>query len=269
MPLLGAYLVPGLPHPLLKPDVLPWGQLASAYQRAGRAVAALRPDVLVIYSTQWLAVLDELWQTRPRSQGVHVDENWHDFGDLRFDLVADTELAHACVAGTRAIGVSSRAVNYDGFPIDTGTIVANAFLNGAKTPVVICANNLYHDWDTTVGLGRVAAAKAEELGRRFVAVGVGGLSGAMFRHAFEPRDDRLHDPESDKANRELLDLLERGDVAGVTRLVPDYVQQAKPDMGMKHLAFLLGAIGGRFYGARVHGYGPIYGSGAAVVEFRI
>lgn len=269
MPLLGAFMVPGLPHPLLKPDVLPWGQLASAYQRAGRAVSALRPDVLLIYSTQWMAVLDELWQTRPRSHGLHVDENWHDLGDMRFDIVADTELAHACVAATRAIGVTSKGVNYDHFPIDTGTIVANAFLNQAGTPVTICANNLYHDWNTTVGLGRVAAAKAEELGRTYAIVGVGGMSGAMFRHAFEPRDDRIHDPESDRGNREILDTLERGDAEGIERAIPDYVKRAKPDMGMKHLAFVLGAIGARFYGARVHGYGPIYGSGAAVVEFRV
>jgi 2-aminophenol/2-amino-5-chlorophenol 1,6-dioxygenase alpha subunit len=39
-------------------------------------------------------------------------------------------------------------------------------------------------------------------------------------------------------------------------------------MGFKHFAWLAGAMGERWsHGATVHAYGPIYGSGAAVVEF--
>jgi len=269
MPCVAAFLVPGLPHPMLKPDNLPWGQLASAYQRAGRAMSAARPDTIIVYSTQWLAVLDELWQTRPHLKGQHVDENWYEFGDLPFDMTIDTELAHACITATRAIGVTSKPVNYDGFPIDTGTIVADHFLNEGSAPLVLCSNNIYHDWAKTVGLGRVAAETAEQLGRRYALVGVGGLSGAMFREAIAIRDDRIHDPEADRWNRTVLDLIERGDVAGLKRVLPDYQKQAKPDMGLKHLAFLLGGLKENFFGARVHGYGPVWGSGAAVVEFRL
>jgi len=269
MPAVAAFLVPGLPHPLLRPDNLPWGQLASAYKRAGRAMAAAKPETILLYSTQWLAVLDELWQTRPHVTGLHVDENWYEYGDLPFDLRIDTELAHACVAATRQIGVTSKPVNYDGFPIDTGTIVADAFLNEAKAPIVLCANNIYHDWDTTVRLGRVTARQAEEMGRRYAVVGVGGLSAGMFREEIAIRDDHILDPETDRWNRRVLDLIERGDAGGLKQALPDYAKAAKPDMGFKHMAFLLGALDEAFYGARVHGYGPIYGSGAAVVEFRL
>ena len=51
------------------------------------------------------------------------------------------------------------------------------------------------------------------------------------------------------------------------RPVPDYAGAARVDMGFKHFAFILGAIGGNFNGATVHAYGPLYGSGGAVVEF--
>ncbi|MFT5350162.1 MAG: 2-aminophenol/2-amino-5-chlorophenol 1,6-dioxygenase alpha subunit, partial [Gammaproteobacteria bacterium] len=36
-----------------------------------------------------------------------------------------------------------------------------------------------------------------------------------------------------------------------------------------HMAFLLGAVGGDFKSAKVHGYGPLYGAGGAVVEFNL
>jgi 2-aminophenol/2-amino-5-chlorophenol 1,6-dioxygenase alpha subunit len=269
MPAAAAFLVPGLPHPLLKPDVPAWGQLATALSRAGRSMAAAKPDTLVVYSTQWMAVLDQLWQTRPHLKGLHVDENWYEYGELSYDIAVDTELAYACVASTPRAGIQSKGVNYDGFPIDTGSIVANHFLNQARAPLVLTSNNLYHGWDETKALGRLAVEKAEELGRRVAVVGVGGLSGAMYREEIDPRQDRVLSDEADRWNRTVLDLLERGDVAELGKALPAYAKEAKPDMGFKHLAFLLGALGDRFFGARVHGYGPIYGSGAAVVEFRL
>lgn len=45
----------------------------------------------------------------------------------------------------------------------------------------------------------------------------------------------------------------------------DYAGQAKVDMGFKHMAFILGALGGGYSSAEVLGYGPVYGAGAAIV----
>ena len=45
-------------------------------------------------------------------------------------------------------------------------------------------------------------------------------------------------------------------------------REAKVDMGFKHFAWVLGALGGNWRQATVHAYAPVYGSGAAIVEFR-
>ncbi len=270
MPAVAAFLVPGSPLPRLKPENIPWGRIAAGYQRAGRSLAAARPDVVLLYSTQWLAVLDELWQTRPHLKGVHVDENWYEWGALPFDLRVDTELAHACVAATRRIGVSSKGVNYDGFPVDTGTIVAMGFLNeSGSLPVVMAANNLYHSPATTEQLGRLAVQVADEQGKRVAIVGVGGLSGSIFREEIDIRSDRIATHDDDRWNRQILDLIERADVPALRREIPRFAAEARADMGFKHFYWVLGGLGGRFYGARTHAYGPAYGSGAAVVEFSI
>ncbi|MBN9528701.1 MAG: tRNA U-34 5-methylaminomethyl-2-thiouridine biosynthesis protein [Alphaproteobacteria bacterium] len=270
MTVVAAFLVPGSPLPLLKPENPPWGRIAAGYQRAGRALAQARPDTILLYSTQWLAVLDQLWQARPRVAGLHVDDNWYDYGDLPFDLAIDTELTAGCLAASAAAGISAKAVDYDGFPIDSGTITACRFLNGdGRLPFVLTSNNIYHDWAATERLGALAAGVARSAGRRIAVVGVGGLSGAMFREAIDIRDDRVASSADDRWNRRILELLERGDVAGVKAEAPRFAAEARADMGFKHLAFILGALGGRFYGARIHAYGPVYGSGAAVVEFRL
>lgn len=271
MPVVSAFLVPGSPLPLLKPDVLPWGRLAAAMQRAGRALAASKPDTVLVYSTQWLAVLDQQWLTRRRSHGVHVDDNWYEFGDLGYDIHADTELAHACVAGSPRLGVHARGVNYDGFPIDTGTIVAcNAMgIGGAERPLVVASNNLYHSGEVTETLGALAATAADEQGKRVAVVGIGGLSGSLFRTEIDPRADRIASADDDRWNQRILQLIESGDVGQLRRTLPEFTRGARADMGFKHFHWILGACKGRFVGARVHGYGPAYGSGAAVVEFAL
>lgn len=64
-------------------------------------------------------------------------------------------------------------------------------------------------------------------------------------------------------------MLEQGRVEELTAEVGNYAKQAKVDMGFKHLAWLLGALGGRFRGATVHACGATWGAGAAVVELKL
>lgn len=268
MPLVAAFLVPGQPLHFLRRAEPPYAALVAGHAQAAQALAAARPEVLIVYSTQWIAVLDELWQARPHVVGLHVDENWYEYGDLPFDLRIDTALTAACIAATPGIGVRSKGVDYDGFPIDTGTIVATGFLDPAGScPLVLAANNVYHDWSRTRALGELAAAQAEALGRRYAVLGVGGLSGGAYRHEIELRDDTLSSAGHDELNRRFLRTLEAGDGAALEAACPDYAAGARADMGMKHLAFVLGALGGGYRGGRTLGYGPHYGCGAAVFQF--
>lgn len=268
MPLVAAFLVPGSPLHYLRRDIAPWQSLVDAHATAAALLAAARPDVLIVYSTQWIAVLDQLWQSRARVSGLHVDENWYELGDLPFDLAIDTELAAACIAATPRIGVRSKGVDYDGFPIDTGTLVASGFLDpAARLPLLLASNNLYHDWQRTEALGRLAADEAARLGRRYAVVGVGGLSGGVFRTELSFAQDRISSPEDDAANRALLAEIEAGDGDRLRRFCQDYAGRARADMGMKHLAFVLGALGDGFRGGQALAYGPAYGAGAAVVQF--
>jgi len=269
MTVVSAFLIPGSPLPHLKSDNPPWRAIADGLKSAGTALRASRPDVIVAYSTQWIAVLDELWQTRPHLKGMHVDENWYEYGDLEYDIQTDVKLAEACVAGSKEIGVNAKAVDYDAFPIDTGTIVMSAYLNAdGKKPMVIASNNLYHDGATTEKLGAMAVAKAKAQGKRVALVGIGLLSGSIFRQEIDVTKDRIANPAEDQWNKRMLGLIERADVPAIRAAAGDYAKEAKVDMGFKHMFWLLGGLGGSFRSARTLGYGPVYGNGAAVVEIR-
>jgi len=215
-------------------------------------------------------VLDQLWQEKPRISGIHVDENWHELGNLRYDIRIDTSLSRDCIDGCREEGITAKGVNYDGFPVDSGTITACAFLNPhGETPAVIAANNLYFDFEKTRKLGEIAVAQAVAQGKRVAVIAVGGLSGTIFRREIDFAADRIASDGDDAWNRDILHMLEKGDAAGLAEAVPLFAKDARAEMGFKHYAFLLGALGGSFAGAKVLAYGPTYGAGAAVVEFRL
>jgi branched-chain amino acid transport system permease protein len=267
---VAAYLVPGNPLPMLVPDNPPWTPLVAGYRSLRAALENSGADTILLYSTQWMAVLDELWLTRDRLAGVHVDENWYEFGDLPFDIRIDTELAHAAIARCAASGIQAKGVDYDGFPVDTGTIVANTLLNpDGRVPLVVAANNIYHDFAATERLAALAVEEAKRLGRRVAVIGVGSLSASMFRTEIDIRQDHVSDRAAEEWDRRVIAMLEKGDVAALRQALPAYGEEANPDMGLKHLAWLLGAVGERIDGATIHAYAPVWGTGNAVVELKL
>jgi len=136
-------------------------------------------------------------------------------------------------------------------------------------PFVLAANNLYHDGPTTRRLAAMAAECANAQRKKIAVVGVGGLAGTPFREQIDLADDRIATPEDDRWNKKVFQLMEKGETAALADIVGSYAKEARVDMGFKHYDWIVGAIGGRYFGAHVHGYGPSDGSGAAVVEFRL
>jgi ABC-type branched-subunit amino acid transport system permease subunit/aromatic ring-opening dioxygenase catalytic subunit (LigB family) len=264
---VAAYLLPASPLLLLQRKEARYAELVAGMQRVARDIEELQPDTLVIYSTRWFAVLDQLWQGRARMAGLHVDENWHELGEIRFDLTTDMSLARACARSAQRAGIASKLVDYAGFPVDSATLAANALVNPEGTvPVLVVANNLYHDFERTRVLGELTAAQATAQGKRVVVLALGGLSGGEFRDQRPFADDAIASTTEDEWNQRVLKLIESRDVDELMRQLPDYLAQARADMGFKHFAFALGALGGRLGQAKVYAYGPQYGSGAAVVR---
>lgn len=116
----------------------------------------------------------------------------------------------------------------------------------------------------------MAVEKAKRLNRRVALIGVGGLSGSIFRQEIDITTDGIATASDDEWNRKMLARIEAGgSVQELGAFAQEYAKAAKADMGFKHFAWVLGGLGDRVMGARVLAYGATYGSGAAVVEFRV
>ena len=141
------------------------------------------------------------------------------------------------------MGITAKGVDYDGFPIDAGTIVACAILDpGKRYRPVIAANNLYHDYETTRRLGAMAVREAARMGRRVAVVRLGGLSGSTFTREIDIADDHIASPADDKWSRRVLELMTAGDGQAIREPADYSAGGARVDMGFKHFAWLAGAI---------------------------
>ncbi len=270
-PVAMGLIVPGLPHPLLCPEANEgYGRLRRAYDQAAARIAALAPDVLLVYATQWPSVIGHQIQARPLAEWVHTDELFHDLGSIPYRLPMDAAFGGAFRDAAQARGLHARTVDYHGFPIDTGSVVALRLLDpGGTIPASIVSSNVYADRAETVVLAKAAADALHSQGKRAVAVMVMTLSNRFFTDFIAPEDDRIHSAKDDEYNRKLLEMLGDGrleDTAQLSREVQRHIR-VKKVVSFKPLWFLSALMGAHNrYRGDVLAYAPVHGAGAAVVS---
>lgn len=264
---LKAAWVPGLPHLLSPERSRGWQALAAGFSQLGRQVQANPPDVLVIFSSQWFGVLGTSFQTRERLQGTHVDENWYEWGDLKYDFKSDRELSLACKEYVhQKLGLPTRSVDFDAFPIDTGTILVNHFLNpGGKIPVVVVSTWVYADAAKAFQIGEAVAEAVRTSGKRAVFVASSLLSARYTTQEIDPEADRFGESSDDQFNQKILKSMETGEWESALATL----REAKVPLEMQFHAFhwLRGTFAGEHTRGSVLAYGPLWGTGAAVVGF--
>jgi 2-aminophenol/2-amino-5-chlorophenol 1,6-dioxygenase subunit alpha len=266
--LKGIYLVPGLPHLLQKTP------LSKHYQELLRGMNEIKQDIeskkierIIYFSSQWLSVLGVSIQSKPVMKDIHVDENWYEYGDLPFEFKSDGRFANTLCSTGRDTGFAMSAVDYEGFPMDTGAIVAQTVLNNEaklKTSNVSC--HVYAGWNDVQKLGELTKQVIEEDKVPTVIVGISGLSMNFFTTNIDLREDHIREIADDQWNQSFLNFLQKGHWTEARQHV-EKSHGIKLDMGMMTLAFLYGAGVSSKVKAKLHAYGAIYGTGAAVVSF--
>jgi 2-aminophenol/2-amino-5-chlorophenol 1,6-dioxygenase alpha subunit len=263
-----AFIVPGLPH--LAFDTPGWQELKVALARAGEEARAANPDVLVIYSAQWISVLGHSFQADPNPQGVHVDENWYDMGDFEFNFKVDVELSKLAEQVVREKGFATKLINYEGFPIDTGTLVVMKYFNpDNKIPVMIVSSNIYASPEDSMRLGEAIGEALKRSGKKAVLINCSSLSHRFITHDIKPGEDHIASEKDDQWNRKMLDLIKAGKTSEILAKAPEYIREVNPEMQFKGFYWLMGVLNKPEIAGDVLAYGPLWGTGAAVVEYSL
>ena len=264
----GAAWVPGLPQ-LLQPEKSErWAELRRATVALADEIAKAKAEVLVLSSTQWISVLGVSYQAHPNPKGVHVDENWYELGDLPFDFKTDVQLAAQFAEATNRAGMPAKTVAYDEFPIDTGTIVALKLLNAkVKLPVAAVSSWVYADAVASRKIGQVMRDTVEESGKRAFFVASSLVSARFSTSDIDPASDHVSRPEDDADNRHWPGLVENGNLEAASRQLVDNGKRLPLDMQGNGFHWLTGALSPENAPGRILAYGPLWGTGAAVIHF--
>ncbi len=222
-------MVPGLPHPLLAADKNEgWMRIRKAFEAAREEVLACKPDLLMIYSTLWPSVIGHQIQAHPEPEWTHVDELFHELGSIPYKFRMDPEFAEGYCRAARKRSLHARTVAYQGFPIDTGSVVALKLLNPDNAvPACIVSSNIYSDRAETVVLGKAAADALRQQNKRAVAIAVTSLSNRLFTDFIEPSEDRIHSLKDDEWNRKVLEFLGDGRLEDVAQLSREIHKQIR------------------------------------------
>ena len=263
-----AYIVPGHPHILLAPESSPgWQALATAYGKLAAEIKASDAELILYFSTRWLSVLGYMFQGDPEPEWSQVDHDFHHLGTMHYKFRVDTEFADLCAAEVGGLGYTTRVVNYKGFPIDTGTIVAQKLLNpDNRLPAAMISCNMYSEKAETTRIGQAAIRALARHGRKAAVVLVTNLSSRYETTWVDPAADRLSSLKDDEWNRKILEILGAGSLEDVAQTAREYGRQANADLGFKGIWWLNGLCGqhNEFKG-RVLEYQPVWGTGAALV----
>ena len=264
-------LVPGIPHPLLAPEQNEgWARLRQGFEEARREIEATDADLILVYSTMWPSIIGHQVISRAEPEWTLVDEIFHDLGSIPYRFKTDVDLANAWCDASKARNAAFRTVDYHGFPIDTGSVVALKLLNpDNRLASVICSSNVYADRAESVVFGKAARDALERMGRKVAVVVVMSLSNRFFTDWIDPSDDRIHSQKDDEWNRKLLEFLGEGrleDAAQLSRQIQQQIRVHKV-VNFKPLWWMSAVMGQHNnYDGTVHAYAPIHGAGAAVVQ---
>ena len=264
-----AYLAAGQPHFYLAPDKSEgWASLRRSYEKVGREIAGSGAELLVVMSTQWFSVIGHLFQTDPDPEWLLVDPNWYEYGEIPYKFRIDQEFGNRYCDIAKSYGMQASTVNYHGFPIDTGTVVALKLLNPANAiPASVVSCNIYSEREEARLLGRAARQAIESHGKKTIVILVSNLSNRYEVHEIDPANDRISSSKDDEWNRKVLEMLAKGRLADVGEVAREFAREANADQGFKGIWWLGGVMGetNQFKG-KVHDYQAVWGTGAALVE---
>ena len=266
-----SFIVPVHPHTVLAPDQNEgWSKLRAAYDKAADIITNSGADLLIIYSTTWPSIIGHQMISDPNPEWVMVDHDFHDLGSINYSFNIDAEFAAMWNTENHSRRLQSRCVNYRGFPIDVGSVVALTLLNpDNKIPAVIVSSNVYADRSETTVLAKSCRDLVKKTGRKAVAITAMSLSNRMFTEHIEAKDDRIHSLKDDEWNRKILEFLKEGrleDVGQLSRTIQQQIRVQKV-VNFKPMWWLSAMNGNRNdLTGEVLAYEAIHGAGCAVVR---
>lgn len=258
-----------------------WEALRWAYQRARKSVEELKPDVLLVHSPHWITEQGHNFLGVKQLSGKSVDPIFPNLFRYNFDLEVDVELAEACSAEARRMGLSSKMMRNPNFRVDYGTITTLHMIRPQwDIPVVgISANNSPYCLKLDEGLeemdilGKATRNAIEASGRRAVVLSSTSLCHLHFHvEPAIPEDMSQERPATYsgyKWDMRMIELMRQGKTKEVFELLPQFIEESFAEVKAGSFTWMFAAMGYPEIAGELHGYGNVIGTGNAVIEWNL
>jgi len=285
--IVGGFLAPHPPH-LVYGENPPqnrvrsrggWEVLRWAYEGCRESISRMKPDVILVHSPHWSTLVGHHFACVETLRGLSVDPIFPHLFQYQYEMKVATDLARLCSEEARREGLTAKLMQNPRFRVDYGTIVTLHLLNPKwDIPVLpISANNSPYFHSLQVGqeqmvrLGRATARAVEKSGMRAVLAASNTLSHLHFSEEPDPPEDmtreHIHSFEQYRWDVKVIELMRAGKTDELMDVLPRFIEETFAEIKAGGLVWMLSALGFPRTPAKLHGYGPVIGTGNAVMEW--
>ena len=212
----------------------------------------LQPDTVIVFDTHWESTFEHIVTAHERRQGRFTSHELpRGMAGIPYDMPGDPELAELIAAqAMERDDCWILACDDPYLPIFYGTVNIWTFLGDPDTRWISVALNQTCDAEDFLLFGRLIGDAIAQSERRVVLLASGGMTHRFFNfkelrtRESQKAPDNIYDMEYYEADMRVLDMMKRGNHAGVIDGMPGY-RKAYPEGHFGHYLMMAAALGGR------------------------
>ncbi len=264
MPVLAAYMVPH--PPLIVPEVGRGGEkqieeTRAAYEKTARAIAALKPETIVISSPHAVMYAD-YFHLSPGAGAVGSFRRFR-APQVRFQAEYDEGLVKAVEEIAKESGFPAGTQGQREAELDHGVMVPLYFIRQFYSDFKLVRIGLSGlPLEDHYRLGRIIRQAAEQTGRRAVFVASGDLS-----HKLQSYGPYGYAPEGPQYDERIMDVCGRAAFGGLFDFDEDFCERAA-ECGHRSFVMMAGALDGQAVEAEKLSHEDVTGVGYGICAFR-
>lgn len=240
-----------------------------ACESIGREIAEIKPEVIIVVTPHGTMFSDAIALSFENSISGSLKQFGAPEVSMNFEIDMDLTQEIMVRAGNsniqtiKATGSTLKQYGRD-YELDHGALVPLHFVKDKYTSFKLV--HITYGGFTPIQLykfGKLIKEAVEESDKNVVFIGSGDLS-----HRLKHEGPYDYNPDGEKFDKEIIGLLENGDVAGVFNINPEVIENAG-ECGLRSYYIMLGAMDGNEIKGELLSYEGTFGVGYGVMKFKL
>ena len=233
--------------------------LIAGYARLRQKIAAVAPEVIIIFDSHWFTTGYHLVDGGTHFQGTYTSDEmpWYLHG-VPYDYRGHPELALLIEAVSRERGGYNRSISHPDLARHYATInlIKQLRIESAGTPVVTVSSCQNCDWQHFLVSGEAIGEAIARSGLRVLLLASGALSHKFNSIDWKPKHPRIFDesnvssPENIESDKAVIELFRQGRHCDVLDRWSEEYRRLPWEAFGAHYLQMVGALGGRHCQAR-------------------